>query len=156
MIQSGEMKRPTPFFELTQIQSRLNQIFDALSEAREAYATSTSAEGRLLPETDVFETPEALVAIFELPGVKPSSVRLRIERGMLVLEGEKARSKPSASARRFHCVERGYGKFRRAVLIASPVNGRAATAELRNGLLTVTLPKVEERRGQVVEIAVKD
>jgi HSP20 family protein len=148
-------RRSSPFFELMQIQSRLHQLFDALAEARSAYASSASpSEEKILPESDVYETPGALVAVFELPGAKASSIRLCVEAGHLVVEGEKTRTPQNAAAKRFHCVERSYGKFRRAVAIACPVNSGEAKAVLAGGVLTVTMPKVAERRGRTVEIKV--
>jgi HSP20 family molecular chaperone IbpA len=54
------------------------------------------------------------------------------------------------------CSERSYGKFSRLVPLRWTVSLRDATAEMANGILTVNLPKIEDRRGAEFKIPVKD
>ena len=85
--------------------------------------------------------------------MKPEHVRLSVDGSQLILSGEKVRPEPSA-ATRFHCVERGYGKFQRVIQIGAAVNPHQARVAFRDGLLQVMFPKVENRRGGEVVIPV--
>lgn len=134
------------------IQSRINQLFDAMDAA----AAGGSLDG-MAPTVDVFETPDALVAEFEVPGVDPQSLRLRIHQGNLVLEGAKPRPKPPEGRQRdqFLCAERTFGSFVRSIPILCAVNGREVQAVLSRGVLRVWMPRVAERRGTTIDIGVK-
>jgi len=140
-----------PFVEISRIQNEINRLFDNLLELK---ASGTEAGGEWLPNADVYETDEQLVVKFEIPGVTLQEVTLAISGHNLVLRGEKRRSEPDSNAR-FHCMERAYGKFKRVVHIASPVNTHQARTELHEGVLKVTFPKVPNRRGEEIPISIK-
>jgi len=97
------------------------------------------------------------VVKFEVPGVSLQDVSLAISGNNLILRGEKKRTESSKGAQ-YHCMERGFGKFKRVVHIASPVNTHMAGTELVDGVLKVTFPRVPNRRGEEVpiKIAIKD
>ncbi|MFQ5876529.1 MAG: Hsp20/alpha crystallin family protein [Acidobacteriota bacterium] len=141
-----------PFVEISRIQSEINRLFDNLLELR-ASGTETGCEW--LPNADVYETEGELVVKFEIPGVALNDVRLVVNGNNLVLEGEKRRPDPAENAR-YHCMERGFGRFRRVVHIASPVNTHQASTDLSDGVLKVTFPKVPNRRGEEIPISIKD
>ena len=140
-----------PFVEISRIQNEINRLFDNLLELK---GSGAEAGGEWLPNADVYETDEELVVKFEIPGVTLQEVTLAISGNNLVLRGEKKRSEPDSNAR-FHCMERAYGKFKRVVHIASPVNTHQATTELNDGVLKVTFPRVPNRRGEEIPISVK-
>ena len=62
---------------------------------------------------------------------------------------------PAPSNARFHLAERTYGRFARAVRISGAFDARRAKAILQNGLLRVVLPRIEDRRGQLVHINIE-
>jgi HSP20 family protein len=145
-----------PFAEISRIQSEINRLFDNLLELRSSGAEVESG-GAWLPSADVYETDNALVVKFEVPGVAMKDVSMTVEGNRLILRGEKRRAGGTTSNQgRYHCLERGYGKFKRVVHIASPVNTREATAYLHEGVLEVTFPKVPNRRGGEVTIRVRE
>lgn len=144
-----------PFAEISRIQSEINRLFDNLLELRSSGAEVESG-GAWLPSADVYETEQALVVKFEVPGVAMKDVSMTVEGNRLILRGEKRRVGGAAAKGRYHCLERGYGKFKRVVHIASPVNTREAEAILREGVLEVTFPKVPNRRGGEVSIRVRE
>lgn len=96
------------------------------------------------PLIDVYEGPEEIIVRAELPGVRKKDIRLRWRDGLLTITGTKERQFPVEHGR-FLCVERQYGSFRRDIAIGVPVDFKSSSAELRNGLLKVRLPKVAER-----------
>jgi HSP20 family protein len=95
---------------------------------------------------------EELVVKFEVPGV--DSGRLDGVEEPLILRGDK-RGEPTRKAK-FHCMERGFGKFKRVVHITSPVNTHKASTALSDGVLKVTFPKVPNRRGEEVPIQIEE
>jgi HSP20 family protein len=96
------------------------------------------------------------VVKFELPGVDIKDVGMSVEGNRLIIRGEKRRAETPAKGGRFHCMERGYGKFKRVVHISSPVNTREADAVLSEGVLEITFPKVPNRRGGEVAIRIRE
>jgi len=140
-----------PFFELNRIQNEINRLFEHLSEFPEGADPATA----WAPDVDVYETGNDLVLKFELPGVDPSSVRLSVNGNSLILTGNKPRTEPAPGAK-FHCLERGFGSFRRVVRLGTPINTHQARTEYSDGLLTVTFPKVPNRRGEEVAIPIKE
>ena len=138
-----------PFVEISRIQSEINRLFDNLLELK----SSGGAAGEWMPSADVYETAEELVVKFELPGVSLSDVELAIHGNNLILRGEKKRRESPKSAT-FHCMERSFGKFKRVVHIASPVNTHKATTDLSDGVLRISFPRVPNRRGEEVPIKI--
>ena len=143
------MAKGLGFMEAARIQSEINRLFDNLLEVGDA-----STDGSTwIPNADIVETDEILVVLVELPGVAPEGVRLTIDSGNVILEGEKPAPKGPPGSR-FQMAERQFGKFRRVVSLGVPVNTRLANANLADGLLTIEFPRVPNRRGEVVEIEV--
>lgn len=140
-----------PFVEISRIQSEINRLFDNLLELK----SSGGAAGEWMPSADVYETPEELVVRFEVPGVTLAEVELAINGNNLILRGEKKRQEASKNAK-FHCMERSFGKFKRIVHIASPVNTHKAVTELADGVLRISFPKVPNRRGEEVPIKIAE
>ena len=144
-----------PFAEISRIQSEINRLFDNLLELRSSGAEVESG-GAWLPSADVYETDSALVVKFEVPGVAMKDVSMTVEGNRLILRGEKRRAGTTAARGKFHCMERGFGKFKRVVHISSPVNTREADAVLSEGVLEITFPKVPNRRGGEVAIRIRE
>jgi HSP20 family protein len=99
------------------------------------------------PVVDVYESSSEIIVRVELPGVQRPDVQLRWRDGLLTITGMKQRQEAATVNGRFLCVERQYGKFRRDVSIQIPVDFRKSSAELRNGLLKIRLPKIIENPG---------
>ncbi len=135
--------------EMARIQSEINRLFDNLLDLE----AQPGGAGSWMPNADILETEDTLVLKVELPGVAPDKLSLSVHGGNVILRGEKAR--PSAEgAVEFLAAERQFGQFKRVIQLGVPVNTRQATAELSNGLLEVRFPKVPNRRGEEVPIAV--
>jgi HSP20 family protein len=97
------------------------------------------------PLADVLETAQALVVLVELPGVSAEQVVVEIAEGDLVVRGER----PYACEEQepaYHVMERAHGAFARRFPLPAGVDGAAVSAGLRDGLLTITLPKCAPRK----------
>jgi HSP20 family protein len=140
-----------PFFELNRIQNEINRLFEQLSDVEPGHAPT----GGWTPNVDVYESGNDLVVKFELPGVDPASVKLSVNGSSLILQGDKPRLEAPEGAK-FHCLERGFGRFRRTIRLSVPINTHKAKTEYREGLLKVAFPKVPNRRGEEVLIPVQE
>jgi len=86
--------------------------------------------------------------------VEPQRLSLSVLSGNVIIRGEKLRPTVGDEAQ-FHSAERQFGPFRRVIQLGVPVNTRQATAQLKNGLLHLSFPKVPNRRGEEVPIEVE-
>jgi HSP20 family protein len=94
--------------------------------------------------------------VLDLPGVAADALRILFKAGVLLIVGEKER--PDLTRRgpaSFHLVERDFGRFARAVRVNAAIDGSQAKARLANGELRVVLPRIAERRGTGLLIAVE-
>ena len=106
------------------------------------------------PAVDVFEARDRLVVVVEVPGLAPESLRVVFRERELVLSGERRprRTGPGCS---FLCLERPHGRFERVIPVEAPVDVARAKATLRGGLLTVSLPRLRERRGRETVVPIE-
>jgi HSP20 family protein len=106
------------------------------------------------PQTDVAETDSALEVSIELPGLDRNEVDVSLTDSALTIKGEKEREREE-SKKGYHLSERSYGSFYRSIPLPSGVDTDKASAEFKNGVLTVTLPKTQEALSNVKKIEVK-
>ena len=104
----------------------------------------------VFPPTNVFTDEHALVIRSEVPGVAPDGVNVTIERNTLTISGER---KPDAEGKgSFHRRERRFGKFSRSLRVPTDYETENATAECKDGLLTIRIPKRAEAKPRQVQI----
>ena len=103
------------------------------------------------PPIDIYETAARYVVTAELPGLEREQIELAVQDNRLTIRGVRPGAGPESPARHFHQVERGHGSFQRTFEFVEAVDQDGITADLRDGVLTVTLPKLETapRRIQV-------
>ena len=136
--------------DLALLHQELSQLIGRLVEFDRADRADL---GDWLPSVDVFEARGTLTVVIEVPGLSPDSLRVACANGQLVVSGERRdRRAPGAAA--FLCMERPHGRFTRTILLDSPVDVPQAAAHLQGGLLTITLPRLKDRRGREAVIAV--
>ena len=140
--------------ELHRLRDRVGRLFAALQEA--TVADDPLASETWAPPVDLCETTGAIVVRVELPGLTAEQIKLGATNTQLRIWGEKKRRVTRNKILSHLCSERSYGKFCRLVPMRWTVNVQAATAEVAAGMLTIRLPKIEDRRGVEVKIPVKD
>jgi HSP20 family protein len=106
------------------------------------------------PPIDVLETADAVEIVADLPGVEPEAIRVAYSDGVVVVAGRKRASACQHEAA-FHLAERTFGRFATGIRITAAVNFSQARAQLRNGELHVTLPRIDERRRREIPITVE-
>lgn len=134
-------RRYTTLMLASRLQREIDQLFHEIGHAAEALDA-----GGWQPAIDVFENAASICVLIELPGVAAADVELSVEGNLLTVRGRKPPAPDRPARARYQCVETGHGAFERQLRIESPVNSHRGRAELREGLLTVVLPKVPDRR----------
>jgi HSP20 family protein len=95
------------------------------------------------PPIDVYETDDRYVIAAELPGLTRDQIELAFEASRLTIRGRRTdRPADAPEVLHFHQVERGHGAFARTFEFAAKIDVDAVSADLANGVLTITLPKV--------------
>ena len=94
------------------------------------------------PAIDVYETAGAYIVTAELPGLRRDQIELVLEDSRLTIRGQRPARLAEAEIVHFHQVERGHGAFARSFEFAEHVDSDGVTADLANGVLTITLLKV--------------
>lgn len=103
-----------------------------------------------VPPTDIHETPEALVLTMEMPGVEKDKIDVRLEKNVLSIEGKIDFSKYEDLEPLY--TEYNVGHFRRSFKISNEIDQSKIAARLENGVLTLDLPKVEERQPRTIAV----
>jgi HSP20 family protein len=129
----------------------LNRVLD------QAFSSSLNGDptSRVwVPALDVVEKRDAYVVIAELPGVDASQVDLSFEQNVLTIRGEKRATleSPKDGELRVYVSERITGMFERSIRLPEFVDSEKISAELRNGVLAVTVPKATTAQPRKIEV----
>jgi len=103
-----------------------------------------------LPTADIYETQDALTVVLEMPGVEKSNVDVRVEDGILEVEGRLDLSKYQGLQPIY--TEYNIGHYSRSFQLSSRIDQNKIGAELKDGVLSLTLPKVEEAKPRSIEV----
>jgi HSP20 family protein len=101
------------------------------------------------PRVDIVESDNELVLYADLPGVRPEDVDLRYEQGELTLQ---ARCRPRHPERGHLLSEYEVGDFYRAFAVGEAIDASKISAEFKNGVLTVHLPKMEQVKPRQITV----
>ncbi len=106
-----------------------------------------------LPSIDMSETDKAVEIKTDVPGFQPDEIDIDIEDGMVTISGERSEEKEEkGDGRKYHRVERRSGSFSRMVRLPCSVNEDNVDAQLKDGVLTLTLPKSETAKRQKIKV----
>lgn len=102
------------------------------------------------PPVDLYETADAYVLTAEIPGLDRDDIDIQTGEGRLVLSG--MRQERPVACEQFHRLERGHGSFQRTFQLPLPVDDAAVTADLKDGVLTVRIPKLPASSSRRISI----
>jgi HSP20 family protein len=111
-------------------------------------ATEVTRGVTYAPRVDILETEDELLLVADLPGVREDDVDIRFENGELTLSARRQRPQPAGG----FLWENEVGDFFRAVRITETVDASKIWAELKNGVLTLHLPKVEAAKPRKITV----
>jgi HSP20 family protein len=140
-----------PFRELEHMQSRLNRLFGDTPFQRTG-DDGTSFSG-WSPAVDVQETDKEYLIKADLPDVKKEDVKVELLDGAVTIEGERQLEKEE-KGKKFHKIEREYGKFLRRFALPTEVDASKVQAEFKNGVLNVHLPKSATAKPKAIDVKV--
>lgn len=136
-----------PFREVAALHNELSRLMN------NAFEGPVTGKQSWVPTLDVWETDDALVYAFDLPGVGEDKLSIEVEDGALTVSAERERSE-EVSQERFHRFERRYGAFRRTVGLPQGVDEDGITASFEHGVLEIRVPKPAEAKPRRIEIGV--
>ena len=111
---------------------------------------STIPTRAYMPTADIFETEDALTVVLEMPGVSKDNVDVSVENGVLTIEGR-------IDFQKYEGLQPVYGEYnvgpyRRSFRISSQIDQNKITAEMRDGVITLALPKAEEAKPRRIAV----
>ena len=143
------MSRNTALTDLRTLQTRfLEPFFGRFNFLDEEVAN----RGTWAPAVDVAEDSDMIHVKVEVPGLDQKDLRINFEDGLLTVSGE--RQFERREDRSYHRIERSYGAFVRTFTLPRTVDGAKITANYRNGVLEIDIPKKEESKPKQIEITV--
>jgi HSP20 family protein len=141
-----------PFREMMSLRDAMDRLFeDSFIQPRMPLRRGTAEEPLRLP-VDVYTTPEEIVVTASLPGLLPEEVGITVEADTLTIRGELRLPLGNVE---YLFQERPSGHFSRSLSLNVPVDVEKAEAVFENGVLILTLPKLEEVKPKTIEVKVK-
>ena len=127
--------------------SLFDDFFDSMLGAWGSYSAK-------VPAVDVEETPENYLVKAELPGFSEDDVKISIDKHVLHISGEINENEKEKDGRTFLIRERRHESFERSFSLPDGIDESAISAEFRNGILTVTMPKTPEEKPRSIEVKI--
>ncbi|OGQ18282.1 MAG: heat-shock protein Hsp20 [Deltaproteobacteria bacterium RBG_16_71_12] len=140
-----------PMKELEDMQRRFQSYFQTPTVG--SFFNEQLASPQWMPACDIAETPEAYSIHAELPDVRKEDVKVTIADGVLTLMGERKMEKEEKN-KRYHRVERSYGRFLRSFDLPTAVDENKVTATYRDGVLNLLVPKSTSGSAQPKEVRI--
>jgi HSP20 family protein len=134
-----------PFREMTSVQNQFNRLVDQMWGGRQE---------SWLPAVDVFDNKDSVVVKAELAGMDPDDIQIEVEDNVLTVKGER-KFEEKVDDERYYRVERRYGSFQRSLALPQGVKPDDISASYEDGILIVTVPKVEEEKPKRIEVKAK-
>lgn len=126
-----------PFEEIRRTQERLNQLFEDFMPMEEWGGGKVYT-----PAIDIKEEDDKLVVTTDLPGINKEDVQINLKEDILEISAKTGKEKETEEEGYLRR-ERAYTQFYRAVRLPASVKEEGSTAKMENGVLTITLPKMQ-------------
>jgi len=142
-----------PFSELMSLRQAMDRLFED-SFVRPSRGVAALGEVAA-PALDIYQTPTEIVVKAALPGLKPEDVSIDITGENLTIKGE-SKAEQEIKKEDYLYQERRYGAYSRSVVLPSGLKTDKAEATMEDGILTLTIPKVEEVKPKKISVKAKD
>jgi HSP20 family protein len=136
-----------PWAGLTTLQREMNRLFEAFADGdgRQSAAQIT------VPAVEISDTPEAVIVKAQVPGITKDQIQVMVTDGTLTLKGE-SKAEEEKKEKTYYRREFRYGAFTRTVPLPVAVQAEKATAQLKDGVLAITIPKSAQAREKTIPI----
>ena len=148
--QNTDLWNWSPVEQLSTLREEINRLFD--SPFGELTRRMDLFNG-LTPALDLYEDTDNLIVKAELPGMKREEIDISVHDGTLTISGERKYEEKNRDAEPYRS-ERFLGRFHRTLALPKPVQSDKATANYKDGILTVILPKTEEAKPKQIQVNV--
>jgi len=139
-----------PVRDLFTLQDRMNRLFEeAATRTGDGEAEIERADW--LPAADVYEDEKEYTLALDLPGIDRAALDVSLDEGRLTIRGDRPRREKAGTRR----TERPHGRFVRTFSLPDAVDRRGITADYKDGVLLLHLPKRQERQEKRVKIDIK-
>lgn len=135
---------------LHQLEHRMGRIFNDPFRAFE-WPVHEAATTAWQPLVDIFEEPDLIRLVAEIPGVKPEDVKISVESNLLTIKGTKEQV-AEEKAEKVHRYERTYGAFERSFRLSASIDPNKIKASYGLGVLTIALPKAETAKPHLITV----
>jgi HSP20 family protein len=135
------------------MEKRLSTIFGRAPIATSGEKKEAMAVAEWSPLVDISEDDKEYVVKAELPEMKKEEIKINILDDVLSISGERKYEKEE-KGKKYHRVERAYGSFMRSFTLPEDADGSKVSAEYKDGVLKVHLPKSEKARPKSIEVKV--
>lgn len=151
-----------PWSPLMNLRSEIDRLFDDFGGGlfRHPFATGLPRRWPMMegwevsPAMELVECDGSYSISAELPGIAPENIEIKLSDGMITIRGEKSEEKKEEKED-YLLNERRYGEFQRSLPLPAGIDAEAVTANVSNGVLTVTLPKTVEAKQKERKVEVK-
>jgi HSP20 family protein len=120
----------------------------------ERWPALAEEEAGFAPALEVGESEDEVFVKAQVPGMKREDIQVELSDGSLIIKGE-AKEEKEEKKKSYYRREFSYGQFTRRVSLPSGVDSGKASAELKDGILNIRLPKTEDSKKKSVKLAVK-
>ncbi|WP_171594541.1 Hsp20/alpha crystallin family protein [Marinifilum caeruleilacunae] len=127
----------------------MNQLF---KETQDSFKSAVEREQAFRPATNVIEEKDYYLIEVSIPGFAKEDVSIRVEDGFIKISANK---KVEKEDKKFLRREFGVQKFERSFKLADTINQQNISAEVKDGILNIILPKLEEKQAEVHNIEIK-
>jgi len=145
-----ELVRWNPWNEMRTFRGQVGRLWDTLSLAG-FDASGDTAPPNWKPAVDILESDGKVVIQAELPGVKREDISVDVQEGVLTLKGERKEEKETKESN-YYRRERFSGTFQRQFSLANDLDHEHITADFKDGLLKVEIPKREEEKPKQITV----
>jgi len=136
-----------PFEDLVSLREAMDRLFEESFVRPRAWLAPTGLDLAI----DMYETDNELVVTTAVPGMKPEDLEITITGDTLCIKGE-VKSETKVEKASYYRQERRYGACSRSISLPVPVQADKVEAKLKDGILTITMPKAEEARPKTIKI----
>jgi len=138
---------------LHQLNHRIGRIYNTEPQRTFEWPVPETTTTAWLPLVDIFEEPDVIRLVAEVPGVRPEDVKISVEGSLLTIKGTKEQV-AEEKAEKVHRYERAYGAFERTFTLSASIDSNKIKATYNLGVLTITLPKAETAKPHLIKVEV--
>lgn len=126
------------------------QVYKQEELSQHGEGEQTRPRAVFIPQTDIYETEENVVLLVDMPGVTEDGINVTLEKNVLTIEGKSAHTAPEEYQLAF--AEYRFGDYERNFRLTEEIDRDNIEAVFKNGVLTLTLPKVEEVKPRKISV----